>query len=376
MRLRNECKWRSVGLLAAWVIGGFAAGEEVCGLNQAIAQTSGPTLPPAQSQGPGWVEAVLRTIQQGTPTVLVVTSAKVPGSHEAARTLLLSSAVRQLGSQVTLAELSAESEPQQVQRMRLTSLPCLVVYGKGKTGGLESVLTHRGLLSPDEFTQWLVVAGVVRSPRRPDPALVQAAATDVTAPTALQAPADASVRPVQYCAPSPSSQAPSPPVKYLPQPTPTYPAPPREAYYEQRPVQRQVVRRVVPRRAEREVMIVERPAPRRVVREVEEVEEVEEEAPTRNVLVRRREAAPREAAPTRVVREAAPTRVVREAAPTRVVREVEEAEEVEEARRGRGRTPPGRRAPGRSSRPRRSGSPSGCRRGGTARTAIDPTWAA
>jgi hypothetical protein len=270
---RQRKSRRKVRAGASLVIGAALLGPLGGQAARAQAPTSSPT----------WAEAVRHTQATGATSVLVVTSANAPGSKELYRSLTADPTLARLHGQVVVAELSADAEPGQVERLRV-SAPAVIAFRRGPTNALERSATFAGKCTPEAVTAWLYERKLV------PPAPVETAGVH-----------DAAVTRTGWGHHHDDVQ-PSPQAPY----TPYYaPPPPVREVYEERPVERRIVRRVV-----REVA----PPTRRVVREVEEVEEAP--AP-RNVLVRTREVAP----PTRKV-------VVREVpAP----REVEEVEEVEEA---------------------------------------------
>jgi len=274
----------------------------------AVAAEIGPAPKTPTRQAPqadpssGWNGAVRLTQQAGVPSVLVVTSASAPGSHEAARALLTSNSLKRLAGVVSAAEVSAESDPAQVQQLRPSKFPTTIVLRRGQSGSLERAGCYEGAMTPEETVGWLLGLGVVtRAGEKSAAATPGSGEADPGVVKTLFGHANES-------APSPSPQAvQAPPVYYPPPayfPPPQAPAP-RQAV--ERPVERRVVRRAVPKR--RSVVVVERPAPRNVV-QYEVVEEEEAPAP-RSLLVR-----PREAEPTEEVEvveeevEAAPRRAV------------------------------------------------------------------
>ena len=246
----------------------------------------------AASSAPTWVEAVRHTEATGATSVLVVTSASVPGSREVYRALAADPVLARLRGQVVVAELAAESEPAQVERLRV-ACPAVIAFRRGPTNALERAATFTGRATPEAVTAWLYERKLVPS-----------------APVDADRVRDEAVGRTGWGHRRDEVQ-PSPQAAYVPYSPP--PQPVRDVY-EERPVERRIVRRVVEQ--PREVVVREvAPPPRRVVREVREVE-VEEATPTRNVLIRTREAAP-----TREV-------VVREVPAPREVEEVEEVEET------------------------------------------------
>lgn len=258
--------------------------------------TLGAGSTPAFAQGPSasvasWTQAVKQTQSTGATSVLVVTSARSKGSRELYRSLAGSPAIAALRGRVVLAELSAEADADQIDRLGLTS-PSVVAFRKGATGGLERAGSYSGSISPDELVAWLNRRG-----------LIGAAVTETT--VSLPA-ADPSVEKASF-----GGHGSHPTPQQAPQPVPYYPPPQPQVIYAPAPppVEREVeyVREVAAPRereviVEREVEYVrEAPAPRRVVvreapapREREVI--VEREAPTtRSLLTRPREvAAPRE----------------------------------------------------------------------------------
>ena len=111
---------RAARPLAVWIIvGALGVGGVILAGRPALAQTPrpnpAPAPAPAEGSAPGWIDAIQSTLRQGTPSVLVVTSAIAPGSHESAQSFLNASAVRLLQGQVAFAEISAEAAPQYVQ---------------------------------------------------------------------------------------------------------------------------------------------------------------------------------------------------------------------------------------------------------------------
>jgi hypothetical protein len=274
---------------------------------------------------PTWTEAARQTLSTGATTVLVVTSSAVPGSRELFRSLATNPSLLKLRGRVIVAELSADDDPAQVQRLKVSS-PSLVAFTRSPSGALERAATSRVKLGPAELVRWLGDRGLIPSmgasqvaSRDADPAVVRTGfGHHQGAQPSPQTPYYATPQQV-YVAP--------PQQIYVTPPA----APPREVMVE-RPVERRVIRRVVPQPreviVEREVVVErEAPAPRRVVREIE----VEESNP-RSVLTRPREAVPREREVI-VEREApAPRRIVREVAPRDIEEVVEEVvEEVEVA---------------------------------------------
>jgi hypothetical protein len=282
---------------------------------------------------PTWTEAARQTLSTGATTVLVVTSSAVPGSRELFRSLATNPSLLKLRGRVIVAELSADDDPAQVQRLKVSS-PSLVAFTRSPSGVLERAATSRVKLSPAELVRWLGDRGLIPSTSAPqvasrdaDPAVVRTGfGHHQGAQPSPQTPYYATPQQV-YVAPPQQVYVAPPQQVYVAPPA----APPREVMVE-RPVERRVIRRVVPQPreviVEREVVVErEAPAPRRVVREIE----VEESNP-RSVLTRPREAVPREREVI-VEREApAPRRVVREVAPREFEEVVEEVvEEVDVA---------------------------------------------
>jgi len=243
--------------------------------------TLGVTPASALAQGDsapslGWAHAVKQTQATGTATVLVVTSSRAKGSRELYRSLASSPEVAALKGRVIVEELSADAEPDQVDRMALAS-PSVVAFRRGATGGLERAGSVSGAITPAELVAWMGRRGLIADRGQAassDSAVVQAGfGGHKQHPSPQQAP---------YV---------PPPVYYAPQPQPQ-PAP-REVYVEREaPAPREVI-------VEREVEVVrEAPAPRRVVmREVpaptsREVVVEREVAAPRSLLTRTREVAP------------------------------------------------------------------------------------
>jgi hypothetical protein len=242
---------------------GAAAGVAGPARGQAPAATS--PAPASPDSGLTWAEAASRTLSDGVPCVLLVTSKTVPQSENLARAILGSPAIAHIKEMVQFAELRAEAEPEAIRRLQVASFPTFVALRRGPHGGLEAAGSHRGAMSAEELSGWVRGLGLLQAaggPARPDAAVARTGH--------------------HHYAQTPSPQHYAPPVPSVK----VAPPAPREVYVERPapPVERRIVREAAPvreivveRAAPVREIVVERAAPREVV--------VEREAP-RNVLTR------------------------------------------------------------------------------------------
>ena len=182
-----------------------------------------------RTDSPTWVELVRRTQLSGTPSILVVTSNTVPASKSYVRSLLQSSTVLRLQSQIGVAELSAEDDREQARRLQINTYPTLVAFKRTKAGGLETAGIYRGVLSDDVLSGWILGLGLSQSvvtTSAPTDGVVAASSGGATQPSAGRAPDDHVQRTYYQQPPNPTPQQ---PIYYPPPPPPVKMAPPAPA---------------------------------------------------------------------------------------------------------------------------------------------------
>ena len=98
--------------------------------------------------------AVALTRDRGVPTLLIVTSSRVPSSSEFARHFLQGDWARQHRGLVRILELSAEDDPELVSAIGVARFPTAVVYLLGASG-LVRHETAEGCSSVSALGDWL-----------------------------------------------------------------------------------------------------------------------------------------------------------------------------------------------------------------------------
>ena len=169
---------RAAWPLAVWVIvGALGLGGVILEGRPALAQAPSPIPASASSAGlaRGWTVAISSTLRQGTPSVLVVTSASALVRTRRPRL----SSILQRSDSSRVRSRSRSSRPRPLaDRPGAGHLEFSVACRAGARkdrGGLVRTAENKGLLGPDKFVNWLLGLRVIS--RGSDPAVARAWAT-------------------------------------------------------------------------------------------------------------------------------------------------------------------------------------------------------